>query len=554
MRRKIKHEKQPKNEDSSVFDIDKIKPYLKKILRKRSYIVITIITAFLLVGGAAMGAFYYKDSKLIKKAEQLIEEAKYEDAIGALSNFPKYSLLFQRAQTKIEESKRKIVEGELSGEKVAREEAESEAQQQAVKRSEAEAKAQQEKFEKELKSKQLADKEVEEKMMNADNDGDGLTYREELKLGTSDWNTDSDGDGIPDKEDLHPAGGGRYLAQNFKWEYKGNAWEWTYSIHEDWYEYYKNKPRLSHGSAYITYNDPAIKAIAQELKSTAESEGYHKTSFVLSFIQGLPYVEDYRTGYDDLPKYPVETMVDRNGDCEDTSYLAASIISAMNINCVLVLLPGHMAVGIWIDSNQPGIYYEWDGRRYYYFETTAEGWQLGDIPDQYRYATATLLNVSSGATFDTYPQYKKPCDYFSDIPGYYFDGNNFYSDSQCNNIVYCLQYKDLYYGPLDKSFYWDSVCSQLVVKGCTKDTNYPAYFTNGIEYYYDSRCTQKARVCRLSSLYYDRYWDGSNFYWDSNCTQGVVAGCYKSSVYPGYFFDGLYWYSDYQCTQKAKPN
>ena len=569
--------------------------------RQKGFIplLIAIIVSIIVAAGICYGAVEYnKTSKIIKEAEQLKKEEKYNEAIeklelaqkkllgkmvlkqkisteletnkklladktkyddgvnkineenfqGAidlLSELPESSFYYQKAQTKIEESKRKMLEGELSEEQIARKEAE--------------AKAKQEEFEKKLKEQQLISKEAEERMMNTDNDGDGLTYREELTKGTSDFNKDSDGDGILDSLDAHPAGGGGYDAQYFSWkyDYDNTSWEWKYSIPVDWYWYYKNKPRLPHGAAYVTYNDEFIKAIAKQLKDTAVSKNYHEVSFAIFFIQGLPYVEDYFTGYDDRPKYPVETLIDRNGDCEDLSYLAASIITAMNYGVVLVEIPGnpgHMAIAIKTVPEQSGAYYNLDGDRYYYFETTAEGWKLGDIPSEYRYTPVTLIKIPSGEKITVSPQYKKPCYSSSDFPGYYFDGKNFYSDSQCNYLTYCMLYKEFYVNPqITTKLYWDSSCSQEVTIGCYKSTDYPGYFFDSFGFYYDSRCTQKARICRPSSVYSDRYWDGDYNYWDSNCTQKVVSWCSKSTYRPGYFYSSLdyEYYYDYQCTQKA---
>jgi len=434
-----------------------------------------------------------------------------------------------------------MVEGKLSEEQVARKTAE--------------VKAKQEEFEKKLKEQQLAGKEAEEKMMNADNDGDGLTYRRELELGTSDWNTDSDGDGIRDNEDLHPAGGGRNQAQTFAWSYSGYNWTWTTNIQEDWYEYYKaKKPRPTPlSSEYVTYNDPFIKKIAQKISEAADEKGLSKGALAKAFVQSLSYVADVYTGYDEYPKYPVETFFEKNGDCEDTSYLTASIVKAMSIDTVLVVLPGHMAVGVWMDCDAPGTSYRLNDRCYYYTETAGEGWFSGEIPDKYKYSAATLIKIPSGETISNVsPQYKKPCDPSQDFSGYYSDGKDFYSDSQCSNLTYCLSYKEFYYNPSTQSFYHDNGCSQIVVKGCIKAASYPGYFTNGIDYYSDSRCIQKARICRPSSYSYDKYYDGYDNYWNSSCTQKVVSWCSKSIYYPGYFFNSIDGkiYIDYQCTQK----
>lgn len=554
-------------------------------------LLVAIIVSIVFASGVGYGAVeYHKTSKLIKEADQLAREEKYSEAIeklelaqnkllgkiilkqkintklgenkklladktkydegvnrinegdlqgsiDLLSELPESSFYYQKAQTKIEEAKRKMLEGELSEEQKARKEAE--------------AKAKQEEFEKKLKEQQLISKEAEERMMNADNDGDGLTYREELKLGTSDWNTDSDSDGIKDNEDLHPAGGGRYIAQEFEWNYEGTKITFKTSIHEDWYEYYKRKPRSPHGIEYVTLNDPFIKEIAQFLEKKANENNYHLGKFLLSFVQGLPYVEDYYTSFDEYPKYPVETFVERNGDCEDTSYLLASLFSAVNYGTVLIQFHNHMGVGIKMVHQQSGYYYAIGDDWYYYYETTGKGWQVGELPKDYLYEKAKIIRIWDGSVYYLYPGYIKPCYASPDFPGYYSDGKNFYSDSQCNYLTYCLPYKEFYVNPQTLDFYWDSSCSQLVVKGCSKSTTYPGYFFDGIDYYYDSQCIQKARICRLSLISYDKYYDGYDFYWDSNCTQKVVPGCSKSVYRPGYFFDGWNYYYDYQCTQKA---
>ena len=38
-----------------------------------------------------------------------------------------------------------------------------------------------------------------------------------------------------------------------------------------------------------------------------------------------------------------------------------------------------------------GTYYDWSGSQYYYCETTANGWEMGDIPDSY--GAANIVQV-----------------------------------------------------------------------------------------------------------------------------------------------------------------
>jgi len=509
--------------------------------------LVAIIISLVIVAGVGYGAVEYKKtSDLIKEARQLVKEEKYSEAneklelvtnkwfvknlgikrqkvvneieknkkldedkskynqglseldkgnlqtaIDLLSELSEDSFYYQKAQTKIEEAKRKIIEGELRETEIAKEEAEEKAQQEAIKRIRAEARAKQEEFEKKLKEQQLSEKEAEERKMNADNDSDGLTYRRELELGTSDWNLDSDGDGIIDSKDSHPAGGGRNIAQTFVWDYGDYTWTWTAYIHEDWYDYYRAKPRSSVESMeYITSDDPFIKKISKRISEAAKGSNINEALLAISFVQNLPYVDDIFTGYDETPKYPIETFFEKNGDCEDMSYLTASIINAMGYGSVLILLPGHMAVGVYMDCDTPGTYYKVDGRCYYYIETTSNDFTVGEIPGRYRNTRATIIKIPSGKTVDVYPQYIKPCYASSEFSGYYTDKTDYYKDSRCRYKIYCLPFLDYYYNYKNETLYWDSGCTKEVVAGCQKSTTFPGYFWDGNNWYYDSRCSR----------------------------------------------------------------
>lgn len=346
-----------------------------KIIIVAVIILMTIVVSFIL----------YKNQMEKMEREIAVAKAETEKAEREAIIAEQERVVAEEAQ-KLAEQAEQEAQRIASLEEKARKLAELEADKEEAARKLAEKKAADE------KAARLAREKAEDRM-NTDNDGDGLTYREELALGTSDWDMDSDDDGLFDTFDTNPTGGGRLIAQHFEWDYYGASYTWDYPIHSDWYDYYKSIPRKDHGADYVTYYDQYIIDIADKLLTIANKEGWCKSCFAVSFIQGLPYVKDAIIGYDDYPKYPLETFVERNGDCEDTSYLAASLIIAMNIDAALLLLPGHMAVGVWGTDDWTGTYYSKDGKNYYYYETTGEGWWFGEVPSEYKGVSATVITI-----------------------------------------------------------------------------------------------------------------------------------------------------------------
>lgn len=139
--------------------------------------------------------------------------------------------------------------------------------------------------------------------------------------------------------------------------------------------------------------------LAQLLDSAAEDNGFthsrRKIELIIDYIQRMPYVpDDVSTGYDDYSKYIMETFAELGGDCEDTAILMAAVLQSdpYNIDTILIAPPGHMAVGVRNDDPQ-GYYYELDGYKYEYVETTGEGWSVGQIPDRYKGKQANLYQV-----------------------------------------------------------------------------------------------------------------------------------------------------------------
>jgi predicted transglutaminase-like cysteine proteinase len=196
-----------------------------------------------------------------------------------------------------------------------------------------------------------------------------------------------------------PTDSADHYFRSYQWSYLDNDWTHTIGIPKDAYQYYRNKPhnRESDYAQYALsdYDRQHLKSVVDRFQEAGRKEGYSEydnIKNVVSFVQSLPYTSDsVTTGYDEYPRYPLETLVDNGGDCEDTAILTAALLREMGYGAVLIEFPGHMAVGVKCANTFPGTYYEYQDSRYYYLETTEEGWEIGDLPPQYeQYSRATI--------------------------------------------------------------------------------------------------------------------------------------------------------------------
>jgi len=188
-----------------------------------------------------------------------------------------------------------------------------------------------------------------------------------------------------------PASSG-YYSRYYEWPYKSKTWATTLSIPESLYNFYKQQPHdRQHNYAQYALSErdkASMKYLADMFRDAGSREGYSADDNVLnivSFVQALPYTSDkVTTGFDEYPRYPIETLVDNGGDCEDTSILTAALLNEMGYEVVLLELPQHMGVGVkWADGH-PGTYVLYEGAKYYYLETSGRGWKIGQLPDEYK--------------------------------------------------------------------------------------------------------------------------------------------------------------------------
>ena len=125
---------------------------------------------------------------------------------------------------------------------------------------------------------------------------------------------------------------------------------------------------------------------------------YETVHFIATFVQQLDFSLDIdTTGFDDYGRYPVETLVEGGGDCEDTAILLGKLLETLGYDVVLVRLPDHMAIGIREDEGYVGTYYTHNDIKYFYLETTGLGGRIGLVPEEYAGLPAYIFDFSPRA-------------------------------------------------------------------------------------------------------------------------------------------------------------
>ncbi|MBU2559370.1 hypothetical protein KKA03_00570 [archaeon] len=248
--------------------------------------------------------------------------------------------------------------------------------------------------------------------------------------------------------------------RTYTWSYGGRDWGMVLNFYDETYDSYEDRTRQREYDLFASdpYDDKLIKSLADFFTDMGESYGLDKYEIPLlavSFIQSLPYTSDrVTTGYDEYPRFPYETLYDNGGDCEDTSILTVAILQEMGYGAVLLEIPNHMAVGVKCSSDVPGYYYNYQGDRYCYLETTGENWDVGEMPDEYKNQKVQVIPVYKKPYLDIDFEYTYRYDNYDTYVDVDLTVMNYGSEAAKNAIIYiALQ-------TTDTTKVWDSITSE----------------------------------------------------------------------------------------------
>jgi transglutaminase-like putative cysteine protease len=154
-----------------------------------------------------------------------------------------------------------------------------------------------------------------------------------------------------------------YVVLRYEWLHEGETQQWNALLPYSLYQTYRGRLRISFGDrydypAYVLdpLDDPTLEELADVLWNLAGGRSEAFIEWTLSFVQGaIRYLEDPPDN--EWPLYPIETLYDKAGDCEDTAILFVSLLRAKGMASTLATVdtdgdgnPDHVLVFVPVSA------------------------------------------------------------------------------------------------------------------------------------------------------------------------------------------------------------
>jgi len=209
----------------------------------------------------------------------------------------------------------------------------------------------------------------------------------------------------------------------FNWSFQDVSWgPWKVELSRQVYDYYdslsatelcetytiqlSNEIRIWDYKYFATWEEKLIQDLARTLEVAAENskyDYYDEAGFILAFVQSIP-----SKTYQERVRFPIETLVE-GGACSDKSILYATLMIVLQYDVVFLHIPSdnaqnsHLAVGVRGIDYPGGTYYVYNGKQYYYCETTKLDQKFGEISPEMK-KDAYILDAYCSQPIPEFPQ------------------------------------------------------------------------------------------------------------------------------------------------------
>jgi PKD repeat protein len=211
------------------------------------------------------------------------------------------------------------------------------------------------------------------------------------------------------------------VTRHYEWTYDGQAQSCDLEISLDLYGYYRAQPRIAWtGRDYDEYvldplDDSHLETITQEILGVTAGDVHEALENALFFVQHcIRYV--YDPLWFEYPRYPIETLMDGIGDCEDTAILYTSLVRTLGHGALMVIVDtdgngqiDHMVAWVpveqvFVDQHPDRSFWDYQGETYAFAETAVEGGYLPLGVDPWGLTEANIDTIYDVSRVDHTPR------------------------------------------------------------------------------------------------------------------------------------------------------
>lgn len=175
------------------------------------------------------------------------------------------------------------------------------------------------------------------------------------------------------------------LSKEFSFVHADKTYTYKAEINQSLVNYLKDLPVVELGNFYVNYgfSETIKNTLLADLKTTIKPMKQREAlSFLLKFVQNLPYKADGDyLGYERY-SFSEETLCNEFADCEDKVILYASLIKELlNIKSIALMYENdeHVAIGLQLKGESSDYSFSYKNQLFIAAEPSGTGFELGKV-------------------------------------------------------------------------------------------------------------------------------------------------------------------------------
>jgi hypothetical protein len=130
---------------------------------------------------------------------------------------------------------------------------------------------------------------------------------------------------------------------------------------------------------YDVYEHDEMKPIVDMLTKTCNGDAYCEIDHAYQYVLSIPYKSSTTS------RNPADVINQNGGDCDEKSFLLATLLLQNNYPCLLILTKEHGFLAVNVPNkqsfNKPFSYLTFEGQKYYYADATLKDGYIGQYND-----------------------------------------------------------------------------------------------------------------------------------------------------------------------------